>query len=511
MPNKTIVLFMTHRHSASIAMRFERLARETANVLDCALLLHSESEGLTEKWRETCRELKFEGTIFHYSLSSLRNSLGYDFLRDQVLVPGSAHFPLLRFARENRYAHYWMIESDVDYRGNWLELLSSYMPSESDLIASHFCTYQNSRNWVWWKREFTGPEGRPIDLETAIKAFLPFYRISARSLSLLDDAHAVGWRGHFECLAPSILALNRHSLEDLSQRSARYLGNRQDFFGNLSDCSTIRWRPAVSSDEFNNRGQPSNLVFHPIKDNWYFDGTHVVHTPLVADREEGSALNVPAHPPTSVIDPGIRIRPSKKKEKITIPSEPLMPDACVEVLSDHLSECGTFLEYGCGGSTVHAAKLGVRQIISADTNKVWLNSVQRTVENLYPRTAFFPCLLDFGPTRAWGYPATVDYQAEYFKYPLSPWLLARRVAAKADLVLIDGRFRAASFLAFLLFAEPGVVALFDDYRDRGYYHFVERFCAPERLVDRMALFRRPDRAFDEELSAAFYRSISDVR
>ena len=67
---------------------------------------------------------------------------------------------------------------------------------------------------------------------------------------------------------------------------------------------------------------------------------------------------------------------------------------------------------------------------------------------------------------------------KFHTYPMVPWDLARARGLAPDLVLVDGRFRAACFLASLLFARPGAVILFDDYVDRPFYHTVEAFGTP---------------------------------
>jgi hypothetical protein len=57
-----------------------------------------------------------------------------------------------------------------------------------------------------------------------------------------------------------------------------------------------------------------------------------------------------------------------------------------------------------------------------------------------------------------------------------------------DLILIDGRFHIACFLASILLAKPGTIILFDDYFDRPNYHVVEKYIKPSAKAGRMAEF-----------------------
>ena len=59
---------------------------------------------------------------------------------------------------------------------------------------------------------------------------------------------------------------------------------------------------------------------------------------------------------------------------------------------------------------------------------------------------------------------------------------------KPDLVLIDGRFRVASFLTSLRECKVGTKIIFDDYEFRAHYHIVEDFIKPDRIFGPQAIF-----------------------
>jgi hypothetical protein len=77
---------------------------------------------------------------------------------------------------------------------------------------------------------------------------------------------------------------------------------------------------------------------------------------------------------------------------------------------------------------------------------------------------------------------------ELLGYMAQPWRLAKHHNLVPDTVLIDGRFRVASFLFSLLSARIGTTILFDDYVDRPVYFVVEQSCPLTSLCERMGLF-----------------------
>ena len=70
--------------------------------------------------------------------------------------------------------------------------------------------------------------------------------------------------------------------------------------------------------------------------------------------------------------------------------------------------------------------------------------------------------------------------------------------SKIDTVLIDGRFRVASFLTTLLYCEKGTKIIFDDYVTRSKYHIVEMFEQPIKSQGRQSLFIASN-DYDKEL------------
>lgn len=150
-------------------------------------------------------------------------------------------------------------------------------------------------------------------------------------------------------------------------------------------------------------------------------------------------------------------------------------------------KASNILEYGTGGSTVYAAQLTGKTIVAVESDKRWLDGLLlKIASNL--RSNVIPVHVDIGPTQAWGHPVNRN-KAEFFpNYSIFPWRVAYEHQIVIDLVLIDGRFRVACFLASLAMTNDNCRIVFDDYLDRPSYHVVEKFCKPSHFLGRAAIF-----------------------
>ena len=119
------------------------------------------------------------------------------------LIPGNCHLTMLAFFRARPgFDHYWHIEYDVVFTGDWRTLLDAWRDDASDLVAAHVRTRGEEPDWPWWTSLQVSPA------ETAaghLRAFLPVYRISRRALERLEMAVRQGSSGHFEALVPTVL------------------------------------------------------------------------------------------------------------------------------------------------------------------------------------------------------------------------------------------------------------------------------------------------------------------
>ena len=192
----------------------------------------------------------------------------------------------------------------------------------------------------------------------------------------------------------------------------------------------------------------------------------------------------------------------------SLPSEPHMDSEGLSRFKAALEKSTCYLEYGCGGSTQYACNVAqVATVVSVDTSKPWVEMVASSVAKSASRTILNYC--DLGPVGDWGTPVDRQKIDEFWRYPAAPWQTATLREAIPDTVLIDGRFRVASFLYSLSAARVGTTILFDDYFDRPRYHVVERFCRITERHGRMAVFVAQHAYAETELLSALARATTD--
>lgn len=200
-------------------------------------------------------------------------------------------------------------------------------------------------------------------------------------------------------------------------------------------------------------------------------------------------------------------------QTMSIPDAPAMPTPCIEFLGAAMRSSQTYLEYGSGGSTIMAARFPIKSIISVESDAAWLKAVEEKFEiTSSNKKILFPLHINIGPTKSLGYPIDNSNWKEYWRYPIAPWDHCKNLAMEPDLVLIDGRFRLACFLASLLNAPAGCQILFDDYSDRPHYHLAENFLTPITQIDRMTIFVvPPNRPDTRKIAHALAQAINDPR
>lgn len=161
-------------------------------------------------------------------------------------------------------------------------------------------------------------------------------------------------------------------------------------------------------------------------------------------------------------------------------------EAEAEVVMATYAAASVILEYGSGGSTVLAAEMTGKLVISVESDMDWAMRMGAVLdEKPYPSQAILH-RVDIGATGSWGRPVDDTAWRKFSDYPLSVWKAP--YFRQPDVVLIDGRFRPACFGAVLLGAQKPVRVLFDDYVQRPAYHMVEAFAKPALIAGRMAVF-----------------------
>ncbi|MCX7304223.1 MAG: glycosyltransferase [Hyphomicrobiales bacterium] len=193
-----------------------------------------------------------------------------------------------------------------------------------------------------------------------------------------------------------------------------------------------------------------------------------------------------------------------------MPDAPTMPADGARRLEEIMAVSRCYLEYGAGGSTVKACEIGVPVILSVESDRAWLDAVARKIAKRRSASELIPLHVDLGPVKDWGFPVADTHWKNYSNYPLLAWEQCIKRGLKPDLVLIDGRFRVACFMATLLFAQQGCRILFDDYGDRPECAVVERFARPSAMIGRVAEFVVPAEVPRDDAWLTFVQASSDV-
>lgn len=188
------------------------------------------------------------------------------------------------------------------------------------------------------------------------------------------------------------------------------------------------------------------------------------------------------------MDPAHQAAPALEPPTLTLPPQE------AEAVRAAYETASVILEYGSGGSTILAASSAQRTVFSVESDAAWARRL-----GLYLKQHPLPGrvrlhVVDIGKTAAWGKPVNDDGWRGYYHYPISVW--DRPDFEAPDVILIDGRFRAACFVTSALRITRETVILWDDYIKRRSYHEVEKWMRPVAMHGRLARFEVEPMKFD---------------
>ena len=156
-----------------------------------------------------------------------------------------------------------------------------------------------------------------------------------------------------------------------------------------------------------------------------------------------------------------------------------------------LAASNGYLEYGAGGTTLLANRLGIRTL-TIEGDRFYASVVRKTLK---PPTSVKIVHVNIGFTREWSLPIfstpTRFRVRRWRRYAGKPFKLLAKLGWFPDLVLVDGRFRRACVLETARHAAirgSFVTIVVDDYFERDHYHQVERWLGPPCQVGRAAVF-----------------------
>lgn len=164
-------------------------------------------------------------------------------------------------------------------------------------------------------------------------------------------------------------------------------------------------------------------------------------------------------------------------------------EECCQYIRQVYPKHQLILEYGAGGSTLLAAEAG-STVITTETDPKWLIELMGAYKERHLPGDIIPIWADIGNTKAWGYPVDEQCVKQWPDYPQKPWHYCHEHHLTPDLILIDGRFRVASFLTACANVTKATTLLFDDFVEREHYHIVKTLFEPSKIIgERMAVFK----------------------
>ena len=159
------------------------------------------------------------------------------------------------------------------------------------------------------------------------------------------------------------------------------------------------------------------------------------------------------------------------------------------LFKEEVKKVDLYGEYGCGKSTKWVLNNTSANVIAVDSSIEWVNYVLTSNSNNSSDRLNIH-YVNLGFVGNGGRPINYEAIGNFSEYTDYIWNQKKT----PKLVLIDGRFRVCCFLTSLKFAKEGTKILFDDYINRPYYHFVEKYVARSKEYGRQCMFVVPSKA-----------------
>jgi len=133
----------------------------------------------------------------------------------------------------------------------------------------------------------------------------------------------------------------------------------------------------------------------------------------------------------------------------------LVSEKEIHLMRKQMCSASSYLEFGAGGSTLLAINNGIRKLVTGDSDRAWIDRVNRRIQHLGCDTTNIRLVFsDIGPTGKWGYPLGEEAIRYWPMYYAGPWRTFLKLGGLPDLIYIDGRFRLACALYSILTILP---------------------------------------------------------
>lgn len=258
---KNVVLLSTHIVNEYVLQKYRKLYSDLGKDYYDIILLLNMDDG--DEW-----DIPDDVVCFITNSESI-NELRYEPI-EETLLPGSCHFPVLRFYSDKPlYKFYWFVEYDVEFTGSWQILMKDCDENLWDygLLSCYIERYneEKNKNWPWWYRS----NNVGFVLEDCVKGFNPICRYSNAALSYLDHYQKMGHFAHSEVLITTCLYHGGFRIGDFGGRGEFVPEGYENryYIPNMSGINdgTMRYRPLYTLKEIEGTGF-RNKLFHPLKE-----------------------------------------------------------------------------------------------------------------------------------------------------------------------------------------------------------------------------------------------------
>jgi len=159
---------------------------------------------------------------------------------------------------------------------------------------------------------------------------------------------------------------------------------------------------------------------------------------------------------------------------------------------EFLSTGTLYLEWGAGGSTLAAVRSNVRQIVSVETDRAWIDRLKQHEEiasAISTKRLIFRHV-DVGAVGQWGVPIGEERIRNWPRYAVDPFVATD---LNFDVILVDGRFRIHCLLAVASCAVDSASIFLHDYKFRHSYTTADKYFNTVKHADSaVVLMRRPN-------------------
>ncbi len=184
-----------------------------------------------------------------------------------------------------------------------------------------------------------------------------------------------------------------------------------------------------------------------------------------------------------------------------------MSSSEITFFTSYLNKASSYLEYGCGGSTFIAVNVpSISRIVSVEGNRKWIDKCMNNsvIRNAVERNILSFKHVEYGATDNYSRPSPTSDPATFPAYSEPP-------KGQFDLVLIDGRFRAACGLKLVNIVTETTHVLIHDYTNRPYYHVLEEFYDKIGVCETFACLKRKLNIDNNELARLISKYEYDSR